>query len=144
MKTPGRVNDRAADFQFQFLASPTERHVRFDGSLSLVQIGAGVEHVESNRVDFVAVSAGEAVASHVARLGIASDTQQPLRDHLNIARAFGQADDVFAGVMLLRHLSRLLLRIGPADHDVGVGFNFVQGHDSDSFEKLAAKSSEWF
>ena len=110
------------------MSLPAERHVCLDRLLSFVQIRTSIQHVKSNGVDLVALRLGEAITSHITRLGGTVDTQQSLRDHPDIARTLGQSHDFFFGVIAFGDVLGFVLVVRPGDHDVRVRLDFKQRH----------------
>lgn len=108
---------------------PADRHIGFDGFLSRGEVAAGVEHIEADRVEFVAGGACEAIAGNIAGSDFALETEQSFGDDPDIPGASRDSQHLFVGIVFLSNVLGLFMAGGPADHNVRLGFDFEERHD---------------
>ena len=92
------------------------------------QVGAGLLHVETNRVQLVAGGLGEAIAGRKTRARRPGDSQSRLGDYPSVARASGHADWRLLRVALLDYLDRGSFVFRPGNDDMRGGLDLEQRH----------------
>ncbi len=100
--------------------SPSDDHIGFDDFFSLIQVGAGLLHVEADRVNLVARRFRQAFPGNVAGVGLAVDSEGRLGNDPRITRPLGDADRLFGRIVFVENASRPFFIRSPSDHDMGM------------------------